>query len=445
MYLRRLLVAAVSTLFPAMATAAAAPVTLEATLSQSAIPRGERTRVYLRVGLKSERIRSTRDRAPLNVALVIDRSGSMSGRKMDEARRAAMMAVDRLGERDIISVVSYDDRVEVEVPATRAGSGRDIKRRIRGLSARGSTAIHAGLLAGANEVRKFKSRDYVNRIILLSDGLANVGPRKPSDFESLGRELGTEGIVVSTIGLGLGYNEDLMTRLARASDGNHAFVQEPQDLATFFNKEFDDAENIVAQDVEIIIECEEGVVPMKSLGRAARIEGNRIVYKVGQLIGGSEQVLLAEVETPELLGDKPASIANVRVVYRSAVNDRPETVQANVEARIATDKDEAKSSYRNEVIRDATLLEARARKDEAIRLRDAGRLEEAKRKFQANAAEISAQQALYGMAPSPELQAEREANVKASEIDDRDSASWNLQRKEMRQQNSNVSGGKTRY
>ena len=91
------------------------------------------------------------------------------------------MAVDRLGSDDILAVVSYDDRVEVDVPATKVLSPSDVKARISRLSPRGSTAIHAALLAGANEVRKFKSKDRVNRIVLISDGLANVGPSKPRD------------------------------------------------------------------------------------------------------------------------------------------------------------------------------------------------------------------------------------------------------------------------
>lgn len=437
--------AALTLLASPPAYTASAPVNLEATLSQNILPAGKRQRVYLRIGLKSDTIRRVHDRAPLNIALVIDRSGSMSGRKIIEARKAAMMAVGRLGPRDIISIVSYDDRVEVQVPATRASAKHHIKRKIRSLKPRGSTAIHAGLLAGADEVRKFASGDYVNRIILLSDGLANVGPKRPSEFEALGRELGSEGIIVSTIGLGLRYNEDLMAKLARAADGNHAFVQEPSDLVSFFNKEFDDAQNIVAQNIEIIIECEEGVIPQRSLGRSARIEGNRIIYKLGQLIGGTEQAILAELETPAMTNIDPAKIARVTLAYRATADDQQKTVSTTVNARASDIEDDIKGSYRKTVIRDATLLEARARKDEAIKLRDKGLFKEAKKKFETNAAAIQSQTATYGIMPSPELKAEQEANEKAAKLDDRDAANWNKQRKLMRQQNVNTSGAKTRY
>lgn len=429
----------------AEAATASSPITLEATLSQSVMPAGKRQSVYLRIGIKSDSSARLNDRAPLNIALVIDRSGSMSGRKMEEARKAALLAVERLGPRDVISVVSYDNVVEVEVPATRAGANAHINRKIKALTARGSTAIHAGLIAGAEEVRKFKSRDYVNRIILLSDGLANVGPRLPADFEALGRELGSEGIVVSTIGLGLGYNEDLMAGLAKAADGNHAFVQEPEDLANFFNKEFDDAQNILAQNIEIIIECESGVTIKRSLGRSATNENNRMTYKLGQLIAGTEQAILTELETPAMEANAGARIATVRLVYHATHTNMRHDLTTAIEARASANQSEVEASHRQEVIGDATLLEARARKDEAIRLRDRGLYEEAKRKFKENAASIQSQAARYGFSPSPALKAEQEANEKAASLDDRDSRDWQQQRKEMRQQDGNVSGAKFRY
>lgn len=429
----------------AEANAASAPVTLDATLSQSVLPAGQRQNVFLRIGIKSAHVPRTRERAPLNVALVIDRSGSMSGRKMEEARKAALMALDRLGNRDVISVVSYDDRVEVEVPATRATNSRHMPRRIESLSARGSTAIHAGLLAGAEELRKFKSRDFVNRIILLSDGLANVGPSHPSAFEALGHEFASEGIIVSTVGLGLGYNEDLMAKLARASDGNHAFVQEPEDLAQFFSREFDDAQSVIAQDIEIIIECAPGVTPRKSLGRSARIEGNRIVYKLGQLIGGTEQTLLVELEAPALEKPDPSQLAKVALSYRKADDGSQGNIEATVEARASASVDEVKASHEKDVLRDATLLEARARKDEAIALRDRGQFERAKQVFEQNISDIKARTASYGFAPSPELSAEQEANEKAAKLDDRDTSAWGQQRKAMRQQNTNAAGASKRF
>lgn len=343
-------------------------------------------------------------------------------------------------------MVSYDDRVEVEVPATKATDPARVKDRIRRLTARGSTAIYAGLQSGASEVRKFKSKDRVNRIILLSDGLANVGPSRPEDFAGLGREFASEGITVSTIGLGLGYNEDLMAKLAQNADGSHAFVQEPADLAQFFNREFDDATGIVAQEIEIIITCAPGVKPMRSLGRDARIDGNRISYKVGQIVGGTEQVLLAELEVAGKSAGAEGDIVSVDVAYRDLAANAAARDQSAVRVRYA-EPAASQASINAEVQRDATVLVAREQRQEAIRLRDAGRIEEAKQKFESNAQYIIEMRrklpsAAQAYAPiDRELEANRAGAASAAAAP----AGWEKARKQQREADSNAAGSAFKY
>lgn len=434
--------AAVVAAFPARATEQ--QVRLDAVAGSSVIKAGETGRVFLRIGLESAQSRAQLARAPLNVSIVIDRSGSMAGAKMEEAKRAAIMAIGRLSARDIVSVVSYDDRVEVEVPATRASDTRSMVERIRKLTPRGSTAIHAGLIAGAAEVRKFKSREMVNRIVLLSDGLANVGPQSPRDFVSLGRELGSEGIVVSTVGLGLGYNEDLMAGLARAADGNHKFVQEPQDLAAFFAKEFDEAQSIVGQDAIIRIIFPEGARPIRSLGREAEIKGNVMLFRVGQLVGGTTQVLLAELEV--VGGDSldAREIARVEAEYRSTSSAAIVRLDSLVQVRASREDAEVVGSFHTEVMRDVTLLEAQARNDEAIRLRDAGHYEEAKKRFLDNAAIIDRDATKYGLSGDGQIIGYR-GQAKIIGETSPASPAWSAQRKQLREQGGNAAGASTRY
>lgn len=438
--------AAVAAMIAAPAVAGEAEVKVDALASSSVLKSGESQRVFVRVGLESVLTKAQRVRASLNIAIVIDRSGSMAGAKIEEAKRAAAMAVGRLSARDIVSVVSYDDRVEVEVPATRASDKQWMLDRIRRLTPRGSTAIHAGLLAGAAEVRKFKSRETVNRIVLLSDGLANVGPRTPREFVSLGQELGSEGIVVSTVGLGLGYNEDLMAGLARAADGNHSFVQEPQDLAQFFVKEFDEAQAIVGQDAVIRITVPDGVKPLRGLGREAKIEGNAILYRVGQLVGGTSQALIAEVEVGAGVALTEREIAQVAVEYQSTETSRTVALQARAKVRFSSADEEVGAGVRADVMRDVTLLEARAQTDEAIRLRDAGRYEEAQRKFQDNAAVIAKRAATYGFGADDRIQAYRGFVEGAGAAGAAPSSpAWSIQRKQLREQEGNVPGVTSRY
>jgi len=423
---------------------AAATVSIKAELDRSVLTVGRAHRGYLKIAVTPSR-RSDARRAPLNIALVIDRSGSMSSQaRMANARRAAAMAVDRLAADDILSVVSYDDRVEVDVPATKVLSRSDVKARIDRLTPRGSTAIHAALLKAADEVRKFKSKDRVNRIVLLSDGLANVGPSQPRDFESLGRELASEGITVSTIGLGNGYNEDLMAGLARSADGGHVFVQESADLAAFLSREFDDAAGVAGQEAEIIIKVKDGIRPIRSMGREARIEDDRVVYQVGALYGGVEQVLLVELQLDAATVAGEATVADIEVAYTSAETGTRTTTKGNVLVRFDDDARMSEQSVNGAVMRDVTTLLSRAARDEAIKLRDAGRLGEARAKFDANAAYLRKQRSLFdkdrSYAPlANELKASEAAAAAASP------EQWSRARKVQRATDSNSFGASQKY
>ncbi len=223
---RALLLVLALTLLPT-AVAQAKQVKLDVALAQPTMLLCEQPKCenHLRIALKALRWTRASKRLPVNIAIVIDRSGSMQGDKIKHAREAALQAIDRLRDNDIVSIVAYDTSVEVLVPATKVSDREEIKGRIRAIKAHGSTALFAGVSKGAAEVRKFLDDKHVNRVILLSDGLANVGPSSPMELGQLGRSLIKEGVSVSTMGLGTGYNEDLMSKLAIESSGNHTFIE----------------------------------------------------------------------------------------------------------------------------------------------------------------------------------------------------------------------------
>jgi Ca-activated chloride channel family protein len=428
--------------------AAAAPddsgIAIDARLDRALLRAGETQKVHIRIGIQSRRP-AGKARPPMNLALVIDRSGSMAGPRIEAARRAALDTIDRLGRNDILSVVSYDDRVEVEVPATKLTNPGQARDAVRRLTPRGSTAIYAGLQAGAEEVRKFKAKDRVNKIILLSDGLANVGPSQPADFAGLGRELASEGFTVSTVGLGLGYNEDLMQKLAAAADGTHAFVQEPADLAQFLARELDDTLGIVAQDVEIILTCAPGVRAIRSLGRDGNVKDDRITFKVAQLIGGVEQVIVAELEVPAGMAKDAAELARIEMTFAAAGSGTRESRSARISGKFgevaASDK-----SVDPEVAKDVTALVVRAERQEAIRLRDAGKVEEARRKFESNAAYVRQQQQLMPSLKAYEpLESELGANEAAAAPAAASAEGWAKARKIQREADGNKAGSSVRY
>ena len=345
---------------------------------------GEGQRTHVKVTLEGFELPESRIRPEVNVAIVLDRSGSMDGEKIRYAREAAIMAIDLLDSRDIASVVAYSDTVSVLVPATRVTDRRYLRQRITDIYADGSTALFAGVSKGAQELLKFFDSNKVNRVILVSDGLANVGPDSPSALGDLGASLGRSGISVTTIGLGLGYNEDLMVRLAERSDGNHAFVENSVDLARIFEYEFGDILSVVAQDVNIEIMCAPGVRPVRVLGREADIIGSRVITSINQLYSLQEKYILLEVEIDphEEAADIP--MAEVTLQYDNMVSQRQHRLSSLLQVGFTSSRAQSEEFRDVSVIESAVLQIATERSDEAIRLRDEGRVEEAKAVLEAN-------------------------------------------------------------
>ncbi|MCA9537351.1 MAG: VWA domain-containing protein [Myxococcales bacterium] len=358
---------------------------LDARLSQPVVLAGQKTKVFLKVGLTGHALEQSSDRAPVNVAIVLDKSGSMAGDKIDQAKRAARMAVDQLSPEDIVSVVAYDSTVRVLVPATRAVDRAMIHAGIDRLHASGNTALFAGVAKGADELRKFFDRNRVNRVVLLSDGLANVGPSSTQALEGLGGALAREGISVTTLGLGLDYNEDLMARLARASDGNHAFVERAADLGRFFSLEFGTVLTVVAQDVTLTIDCAPGVRPIRLLGRDGDIIGQQVIARMNQLSSGQEKFLMLEVELPAgEIGDQ-RNVARVSASYGNLVTQINDTLLAEVRAAYTGSPAEVERRTDREVMVRAVELVANEQSRLAVLLNDQGRRDEAEQLLQKNA------------------------------------------------------------
>ncbi len=370
----------------AVTTAIAEQARLDASLATPVLLEGSRQNAYLRVAVTGEPLPDEAERTPVNMAIVLDRSGSMQGEKIAAARDAAKRAIDRLHPDDIISVVAYESTVQVLVPATRATDTESIYAAIDSVQAGGSTALFAGVSKGAGEIRKFLSKDRVNRIVLLSDGLANIGPSSPGELGDLGTALGKEGIAVSTMGLGLGYNEDLMTKLAMASDGNHMFVENAVDLERAYALEFGDALSVVAQDVEMRLTCSTGVRPVRVLGREATIDGQVIRTSLNQLASGQTRYVIVEMEIPEHKADATAAVADVVIGYLDmGTGDRIEQTRTVV-AQFTDSQEMVERKTDPEIMASVVQQIGAERNSLALALRDEGKIDEARVMLQSNGA-----------------------------------------------------------
>ncbi len=378
-------------------------VQLRAELSSPVIEAGRKQTTFLKVALTGFKLEDSSERTPANIAIVLDKSGSMGGEKLRSAKEAARMAVNLLNENDIISIISYDSTVNVLVPATKVSDKRAINLAIDRMRSGGKTALFAGVSKGAAEVRKFLDKDRVNRVILLSDGQANIGPSSPSELGNLGASLSKDGITVTTIGLGTGYNEDLMANLAGYSDGNHAFVKDAEDLARIFKYEFGDVLSVVAQDVEIIIQCKNGIKPIRILGRDGTILGQTVRTSMSQLYSEQEKFVLIEVEVPAGKAKQEVSLADVSVNYQNMQSRQQDKLAENMKVAYSASKEEVKRALNAPVVSAVTKQVVNADSKRALRLRDAGKLQEAQSVLKASAAYSRSQGALLGGAAEEEL------------------------------------------
>ena len=139
-------------------------------------------------------------------------------------------------------------------------------------SAGGSTALYDGVKTGGQQLREYLSDNRINRVMLLSDGIANVGPSSNREIANLGQKLAREEISVTTIGLGDDYNENLMTALAEASDANYYYVADVEELPKVFKTELGELKSLVARNIVIEVKCVKGVKPIRFLGTSRKTE-----------------------------------------------------------------------------------------------------------------------------------------------------------------------------
>jgi Ca-activated chloride channel family protein len=412
-------------------TARAVPgsVTCRIEFDRAVLPADTVQRAVMKVALHAPEAPSASQRPPVNLAVVLDRSGSMSGDKIARARDAAIEALRRLGPNDVFSLVMYDHEVETLVPAQSAANVEWIEARIRSIQARGNTALFAGVSQGAAEVRKhIENRRCVPRILLLSDGLANIGPSTPADLGRLGAALMKEGISVTTVGVGTDYNEDLMTRLSQASDGNAYFAAASADLPRIFKAELGSVLTIVAQQVTLEITCRGGVRPLRIIGREGRIHGDRVEFTLNQLYGGQEKFALVEVELPAAKPDEEREIALASCRFTDALDARGGSAAARATLRFTRDAAAVERSVNAAVQRDIGINTAALANDQAIELNDQGKNTVAASFLKTESARLRATGAKYKL-PELEQQAaqlEAKADVLSARVLDA------TERKEMR-------------
>ncbi len=218
--------------------------------------------ILVRLQAPDAPVEARMERPNYGIGLVIDHSGSMSGRPLEEAKRCAAFVVDRMRVDDQISLVQFDSRVSMLCPAKPKSDGRELMQAIASIHEGGTTNLHGGWRAGADSLVDMAIAAGLRRVVLLSDGCANEGVTDTVAIADQCKELAARGVTTSTYGLGNDFNEELMVAMAKAGQGNHYYGDTADDLMEPFQEEFDLLANL----------CLKGLTLMASVPSGAKVE-----------------------------------------------------------------------------------------------------------------------------------------------------------------------------
>jgi Ca-activated chloride channel homolog len=276
-------------------------MTLTTRTDRRLVRAGGESRRHVLAALTAPIKERTTERAPLNIAFILDRSGSMGGQKIALAREAVIRSLAGLDERDRFSVIAYDDQIDVVVESTTASAEakRNAVDRVRAIDARGSTNLADGWLRGAEQVALHQTETSLNRCLLLTDGLANVGLTDPDALAHHATELRARGIVTTTFGVGSDFDERLLQSLADAGSGHFYFIQHAVQIPDFITSELGELLEVVARDVSLDVQLAPGfgLDPLNPLAVERSDGGCRLA--IGDLVSGQEVEVVLELRFPD--------------------------------------------------------------------------------------------------------------------------------------------------
>jgi Ca-activated chloride channel homolog len=318
-------------------------------------------------------------RMPVNLAVVIDRSGSMSGYKLQQAKQAARHLVGLLGPEDRLAIVHYgsDVKSQPSLPATPANRERMLQY-IEGIWDDGGTNIGAGLHAGRSHVVTVRGDYSVNRIILLSDGQATEGITDDASLTEIVKSIRSEGVTVSAIGVGTDFNEDLMQGFAEYGAGAYGFLEDAGQLASLFQKDLQQASTSVARGVELTFQLPEGVMLGEVLGYRSHQEGRTVRVPLPDFSSGQVERVVARVTVVGTRAGSAVDVTGLKLAYTDLLKSAGVESAASLSAMVTERREEVLARQDKDATVYATrALSAKNLKMAAQALRD-GRKEEAK-------------------------------------------------------------------
>lgn len=276
---------------------------------------------WLQIGLQAREAEG-RARTPLNLALVLDVSGSMSAPdKMPYLKRSLELFLGSLYPEDRVAIVAYASHARLIHPSSPVGNGAWIQDAVRQLSPGGNTNLHAGLMMGFKEVDRHFDRRLNNRVILLTDGIANQGVINPTRIAAEAQAYNERGIQLSTVGLGLDLNDRLLSTLAHQGRGVYHFIDSADEMDRVFREEVSGLLERVAREVVVSLKAAPGVELVEIAGAEWQPDGRGAQIQLQDMGAGDSQVLLVQLRYGPSAGGQ-RGLVEVSLSYQDAFAER---------------------------------------------------------------------------------------------------------------------------
>ncbi len=356
-------------------------VALDGALANRFVPAAERSDVVARVRVSVPSTASLQ-RPPINVALVIDTSGSMEGRAIDDARAASAALIDSLRDGDRFALVTFDSRAEVLLPSTTldADARAEARRRVGAIRARGTTAMSEGLRLGVLEVMRHHDPAGINRVVLLGDGV----PNDRAGIEETAASAGARGVSITALGLGLDYDETLMGAVAQRSGGRFHYVADSAAVAGVFRDEVLRMERVVARNAVAVLTPGPGVDVEGIVGVEATRTQEGVVVNLGDVTEGAARDLYVRMKAPSRRAGASVELLDVTLRYDDAVAGAGRVERRTfLGARASADAAERANGRNEEVERNVARAQLAAGTLAAIRDARTGDLAQAQARLEA--------------------------------------------------------------
>ncbi|MBI2378300.1 MAG: VWA domain-containing protein [Deltaproteobacteria bacterium] len=403
-------------------------VRLDAALSQDRIAADAPGELYTRFDLEAA---DSRARPNVSLAIVLDRSGSMAGDKIEKTRRAAKGLVERLAPSDTISIVTYSTDVSLDVPLVMASPEQKarILRVIDQIYDGGGTNLSGGLERGLQTLEA-GDPSSVRRLVLMSDGNANQGITDPRTLAQLSAQARQRGITISTLGVGVDFNEDLMTAVAEAAGGTYYYVKDAASMSDALARELRDLEALAARSVEVGLDFAPGVRLVELYGYRSELRGNRIVIPVGDMSSGQKRQVVVRLATPARSAGG-LELMRVTLGYAPPLGGAVSEFSGALGVEASTNATEVASSERKDVTETVEEIQAAKARQDAANKFASGQRSEAERSLRQQLRTTRAKAAALGSAALDNQAVQLESALKGmSDFDSSSEAGKDLVKRE---------------